>query len=85
MGWWRGWAGPQVLLRGVRNGRGIVQAELRKAFRAAREEPDSVRTETVPNRHDPAVTDAVVGQKHAHRAPSSGSLAAKGGATCSSM
>lgn len=38
----------------------LVRAESRQAFRAALGEPDSVRTETVPNRHDPAVTDTVV-------------------------
>lgn len=38
----------------------LVQAESREAFRAALGEPDSVRMETVPNRHDPAVVDTVV-------------------------
>ena len=38
----------------------LVRAESREAFRAALGEPDSVQTETVPNRHDPAVTDTVV-------------------------
>ena len=38
----------------------LVQGESREAFRAALGEPDSVRTETVPNRHDPAITDTVV-------------------------
>ncbi|MGV2384752.1 MAG UNVERIFIED_CONTAM: hypothetical protein LOD86_05720 [Thermobifida fusca] len=38
----------------------LVQAESREAFRAALGEPDSVITATVPNRHDPAITDTVV-------------------------
>ena len=38
----------------------FVQSGSREAFRAALGEPDSVRTETVPNRHDPAITDTVV-------------------------
>ncbi|HEX7118179.1 MAG TPA: hypothetical protein VF212_05295, partial [Longimicrobiales bacterium] len=42
-------------------GRGLlVRAESRQAFRAALGEPDSVVRATVPNRHDPSVTDTVV-------------------------